>query len=174
LAEIPVIMLTMVDHQDLGYALGATDYLSKPLDQQQLTSVLRRYRRDTTSATVLVVEDDATTRNILRRMLEKEGWQVDEAANGRLGLEYLQEHWPALILLDLMMPEVDGFRFVDELRCNEKWRAIPVVVVTAKDLTAEDRGRLNGGIEKILQKGAYSREDLLNDVRDLIAACVGV
>src|SRR5262249_55912063 len=105
-------------------------------------------------------------------LLEKEGWQVTEAENGRVGLERLAHLTPHLILLDLMMPEMDGFAFVEELNKDPIRRGIPVVVITAKDVTVEDRMRLNGYVEKILEKNAYSREDLLGEVRDLVAACV--
>ncbi len=173
LADIPVIMLTIVDEKNLGYALGAADYLTKPIERERLASVLQKYRCTLPLCPVLIVEDDAATRELLRRTLEHEGWTVSEAENGRVGLARVAERRPELILLDLMMPEMDGFAFVLELRKTEVWRSIPVVVVTAKDLTDEDRLRLNGYVEKILQKGAYSREALLAEVRDLVAACMG-
>ena len=169
LAEIPVIMLTIVDDKNLGYSLGASDYLTKPLDRERLLSVLNKYRRD---APVLVVDDDATLRELLRRILEGAGYTVVEAENGRVALERLRTMVPGVILLDLMMPEMDGFEVVAELRRHEAWRAIPIVVVTAKELTDEDRQRLNGYVERILEKGAYSRDTLLGEVRDLVAACV--
>jgi CheY-like chemotaxis protein len=169
LADIPVIMLTMVDDRNLGYALGASDYLTKPVDRERLIAVLRRYRQD---LPVLVVDDDAGFRELMRRVLEREGYTVTEADNGRAGLDQLREHLPGVILLDLMMPEMDGFEFLDEFRRHEAWRAIPVVVVTAKELTAEDHERLNGGVARILQKGASSRESLLVEVRELVAACL--
>jgi signal transduction histidine kinase/DNA-binding response OmpR family regulator len=172
LANIPVIMLTIVDDKNLGYALGAADYLTKPVDRDRLVAILQKYRREDPSRPVLVVEDDAATREMLRRMLDKEGWRVTDAEHGRVALERIAAHRPALILLDLMMPEMDGFQFVEEVRTQEAWRSIPIVVVTAKDLTEEDRLRLNGYVEKILQKGAYSREALLTEVRDLVASCV--
>ena len=169
LAEIPVIMLTIVDDKNLGYALGASDYLTKPLDRERLLSVLNKYRRE---APVLVVDDDAALRELMRRILEGAGYTVVEAENGRAALERLRTMAPGVILLDLMMPEMDGFEVVAEMRRHEAWRAIPIVVVTAKELTAEDRQRLNGYVERILQKGAYTRDALLAEVHDLVAACV--
>src|SRR3989442_9094060 len=109
-------------------------------------------------------------REMLHRRLEKEGWKVIEAENGRVALERMAERQPDLILLDLMMPEMDGFQFLDEVRKHEEWRPIPVIVITAKELTPEDHQKLNGSVEKILQKGAYSREDLIREVRDLVTA----
>jgi CheY-like chemotaxis protein len=123
---------------------------------------------------VLVVEDDANMRDLLRRMMEKEERVVTEAENGRAALERIAEQRrPALILLDLIMPEMDGFQFVYEIRTHESWRSIPIVVITPKDMTAEDRLRLDGHIEKIIQKGACSVEELLAYVCDLLAAGVG-
>jgi GAF domain-containing protein/CheY-like chemotaxis protein/anti-sigma regulatory factor (Ser/Thr protein kinase) len=168
-ADIPVIMLTIVDDKNLGYALGASDYLTKPIDRERLVTVLERHRRD---LPVLVVDDDAGLRQLLRRMLEPEGYAVVEAENGRVALERLHHISPSVILLDLMMPEMDGFEFVAEFRRHEAWRAIPVVVVTAKDLSQEDRERLNGHVQKILQKGTHGRDQLLAEVRELVSASV--
>jgi GAF domain-containing protein/CheY-like chemotaxis protein len=168
-ADIPVIMLTIVDDKNLGYALGASDYLTKPIDRERLVTVLKQHRRD---RPVLVVDDDAEVRQLLRRMLESEGYAVVEAENGRVALERLRGEPPSLILLDLMMPEMDGFEFVAELRRHEDWRAIPIVVITARDLSRDDRERLNGHVEKILQKGTYDRDHLLAEVRELVASSV--
>jgi CheY-like chemotaxis protein len=168
-ADIPVIMLTIVDDKNLGYALGAADYLTKPIERDRLLSVLRTHRRD---HPVLVVDDDVALRELLRRMLEPEGYTVVEAENGRIALERLRGVSPSVILLDLMMPEMDGFEFVAEFRRHEAWRTIPIVVITARDLSREDRERLNGYVQKILQKGAHGREELLAEVRDLVAASV--
>jgi two-component system, NtrC family, sensor kinase len=169
LSDIPVIMLTILDARNMGYALGAADYLTKPIDRDRLAAVLKKYRRD---LPVLVVDDDADLRRRLRRLLERDGYTVAEAEHGREALARLPEISPGLILLDLMMPEMDGFEFVVELRRHEAWRAIPVIVITARDLSAEDRRRLNGYVEKVLQKGAYSRDALLAEVRELVAASI--
>jgi CheY-like chemotaxis protein len=168
-AGIPVIMLTIIDDRNLGYALGASDYLTKPIDRERLVTVLGKYRRD---LPVLVVDDDVTVRQLLRRMLEAEGFAAVEAENGRAALERLRDVVPGAILLDLMMPEMDGFEFVAEFRRHEAWRAIPIVVVTAKDLSRDDHERLNGYVQKILQKGTYSRDQLLAEVRELVAQSV--
>jgi CheY-like chemotaxis protein len=165
-------MLTIVDDRNLGYALGAADYLTKPIDRDRLLAVLQKYRRDGASCPALVVEDDPMSRQLLRALLEKEGFSVGEAENGRVALERVAAQRPAVILLDLMMPEMDGFEFVAELRQHPEWRSIPVVVVTAKDLTAEERLRLSGCVEKVITKGAHSREEVLREVRDLVASCV--
>jgi Amt family ammonium transporter len=172
LAHIPVVMLTMVDNKNLGYALGASDYLTKPIDRDHLIKLLQKYRCIQPPCSILIVEDDQSIRQILRRTLEKEGWQVAEAENGRVALEHMDKNTPELILLDLMMPEMDGFQFIAELRKVLAWHSIPVIVITAMDLTLEERLRLNGRVEQILQKGAYSQEVLLREVRDLVASCI--
>jgi CheY-like chemotaxis protein len=167
-ANIPVIMVSMLDSKDMGYALGASDYLLKPFDRERLVSVLRKYRCETPPCPVLVVEDDPAAREVLRRTLQNDGWIVWEAANGRLALESVGKNAPDLILLDLMMPEMDGFDFVSELRKMEGGRNIPVVVVTAKDLTMEDRSRLEGQVRRIFQKGGFSREELMREIKLLL------
>ncbi|HEX6533727.1 MAG TPA: response regulator [Gemmatimonadaceae bacterium] len=172
LADIPVIMLTIVEEKSMAYALGASEYLTKPIDRGRLTTVLERYRREHRARTILVVEDDPAMRDSLRRVLEPGGWVVDEAENGQIGLEHVERSRPGLILLDLMMPEVDGFAFLTELRRHEEWRSIPVVVITARDLTADDHRRLNGYVAATVQKSAYGRDALLAEVRDLLAASV--
>ncbi len=170
LANIPVIMLTIVDNKNMGYALGASDYLTKPIDRDRLRVILNKYRSDSSSCPILIVEDDAPTREMIRRMLEKEGLTVMEAENGQIALERIAENQPELILLDLMMPQMDGFTFVNKLQQQESWRSIPVVVLTAKDITPEDRLRLNGYVENILQKEAYTCEELLSQVSTLVSS----
>lgn len=169
-AAIPVIMLSILDDYDLGYTLGVAEYLTKPVDRERLLSILNQYRLEMSNK-ILVIEDDFETREIMHRLLEKEGYEVWEAENGNQGLDKLAAQTPALILLDLMMPGMDGFEFVTQLRQREAWRSIPVIVVTAKELTAEDHLLLNGYVEKVLQKGAYQRETLLAEVRDLVHSC---
>ena len=109
-------------------------------------------------------------RDLMCQRVRLEGWTVAEAPNGRIGLERVAQDRPDLIVLDLMMPEMDGFEFVRELRKVPAWRTIPVVVITAKELTDEDRLRLKGYVQKVLEKGACSREELLGEVRDLVAS----
>ncbi len=171
LADIPVIMLTMVAEKNMGYSLGASDYMVKPIDRNRLTAILERYRTHGPACPpcrILLVEDDAPTREMTRRTLEKSGLTVIEAENGQVALEKLEHETPCIIMLDLMMPVMDGFQFAAELRKKEAWRAIPVIVVTAKDLTDDDKLRLNGYVEKIMQKGAHSRESLLSEVGHFI------
>jgi CheY-like chemotaxis protein len=175
LADIPVTMLTIVEDRSLGYALGAADYLTKPIDRQRLVAALRRHCPGGPGAApcdVLIVEDDPATREVLRRALEHEGWRVREAEHGRDGLDRLAERVPSAILLDLMMPEMDGFEFIAALRTRPSWRDVPIVVVTAKDLTDEDRSRLNGYVRAIVQKAGSTQDTFLAEVRELLAASI--
>ena len=169
LDDVPVVMHTMVDDRNLGYALGASDYLTKPVDRDRLMTVLNKYRGRAAAGPVLVVEDDDDTREAVHRGLAHGGWQVAEANNGRVALQRLAEVKPAAVILDLTMPEMDGFEFVEEMRKNPEWADVPVIVLTAKELTAEDRARLNGHVEKVLRKGAVGQEDILQEVRRLVA-----
>nr|WP_315874825.1 response regulator [Thermoleptolyngbya sp. PKUAC-SCTB121] len=177
LAEIPVVVMTIVDDKNRGFALGAADYLTKPIDYQRLTHLLQKFQSNSSgdaaqTRRVLVVEDDSDIRQMFRRMLEREHWQVAEAENGCVGLQVLQQQRPDLVLLDLMMPEMDGFQFISAVRENPEWRSLPIIVVTALDLTPSDHLRLNGYVEQILQKGTYSRDELLHEVHDLVLTCI--
>jgi CheY-like chemotaxis protein len=168
LSDIPVVVISMMSDQNTGFALGAAEYMVKPIDRDKLTLILHKYRCAQMPCEVLVVEDDSNTRELVRSTLARHGWQVMEAENGRVALERVAERKPAVIILDLMMPEMDGFEFVTRLRAREEWRDIPIIVVTAKDITAEDRLRLNGYVEKTLQKSQYSRDELLRDIRESV------
>jgi ammonium transporter len=180
LTNIPVIMLTMVDDKTRGFSLGAADYLTKPVDRDRLLTLVENYRRGAGAepertdgtANILVVEDDTTTREMLRKMLEKEGWHVAEADNGTAALGRMSEQRPDLVLLDLMMPQMDGFEVIRVMRSTMIWRNIPIVVLTAMDLTQADRLRLNGYVERVLQKGLYQHDELLSDVRELVMSYV--
>src|SRR5262245_45977120 len=169
LADIPVIMLTIVDARNKGFRLGAADYLVKPVDPGRLTAVLRRHHQDSSTRRILVVDDDPDLRRQLRGLLEKDGWVVDEAADGREALDRLAAR-PSLVLLDLLMPNVDGFEFLAEFRQREEFRSVPVIVLTAKDLTPADHDRLRGSIETVLTKGSLDSEQLLAEVGAVMAA----
>jgi hypothetical protein len=168
--DIPVIMVTMTDDRELGFALGATEFLTKPVQRAQLVQLLERYASEDTERRALVVDDMSENRELLRHALEQEGWQVSEAENGQVALEKLAEQAPSLILLDLMMPVMDGFEFVMEMHKLDSSFAIPIVVVTAKDITEEDRQRLNGDVVGLIEKGGLDRESLLAQLRDQVTA----
>jgi len=168
LAAIPVIMLTVRADQDFGFAMGVADYLQKPIDRERLLAVLKKYHGPSTHNHVLVVEDEPAMREMLGRMLSSKEWTVAEAENGLAALESITHSRPSLIILDLRMPVMDGFEMIAELRKHEDWRKIPVVVVSAKELTADDRQRLQGHVLKILQKGDFSREALMREVQQTV------
>jgi CheY-like chemotaxis protein len=163
LNDIPVVMVSMVDDKSTGYTLGATSYLTKPVSREQLLESINRQLEAT--GEVLVVEDDANTRGMLARVLAKAGWAVVEAEDGQQGLAALQANTPQLILLDLMMPVMDGFEFLREVRSRAEWRDVPVIVITAKDLTKADHRLLSERVERVLTKGVYSRDELIEVVR---------
>jgi CheY-like chemotaxis protein len=162
-------MLTVFDEKNKACALGATDYLMKPVDRERLQALLTRYCGQKVQRRALLVEDDLDTRSCIGRILRDEGWTVFEALNGREALAGLAEAMPDIVLLDLLMPEMDGFEFLDELRHHGAWRHLPVVVVTAADLTPADHERLNGSVLKVLQKSNTSREALLAELHELFA-----
>ncbi|MEG5042399.1 MULTISPECIES: response regulator [unclassified Microcoleus] len=175
LAEIPVILLSFVGNKSLGFALGASDYLTKPVDGKRLAALLNKYRRDqdgvasnNLTCQILIVEDDVATREILRCVLETQGWAVTEADSGRAALDRLKVARPHLILLDLTLPEMDGFELIGELRKSHSGDPIPIVVITGKDLTPAESQQLNGYVERVLQKGVYSCDTLLRDVRSIV------
>jgi signal transduction histidine kinase/DNA-binding response OmpR family regulator len=169
LVDLPVVLMTIVDEKKRGYALGATDYLVKPVDRQKLVDVLHAVCGPA-GRRLLMVDDDDLERRQMRAALEQQGWTVTEAGDGLDALARLNEGQPDVIVLDLMMPEMDGFEFLEEMRRKAEWRAIPVVVVTARDLTDADRLRLNGNIERIIQK--TNRDDMLREVRNVLAKSV--
>jgi signal transduction histidine kinase/DNA-binding response OmpR family regulator len=168
LSRIPVIMMTISDEKQKGFTLGASGYLTKPVDRVQLTQLLDRFKTMAGAPRALIVEDDLNAREMMRRLLVGEGWAVSVAANGREALDRLTAERTDLILLDLMMPEMDGFEFLAEFRKNPEFTSTPVIVVTAADLSLADRRRLNGGVEHILQKAASGQEDFLQQIRGLV------
>ena len=170
LASIPVVMETIVSERGLAASLGAADYLTKPIEWDQLKRVMDRFLPAEPSGGVLVVEDDPDARARLRAMLKKQGWRrVAEAGNGREALDMVARGKPSLVLLDLMMPEMDGFTFYKALRTSPGCQAVPVVVLTAKDVTEEDRAQLRG-TDRVLAKDDTSLRELAEELRALVPA----
>jgi adenylate cyclase len=170
LAEIPVIMVTILDEHRRAVALGAAGYLSKPIDRERLHRLVGRFRAPARSTKVLVVEDDPVQRERVRGWLEGQHWLVQEAENGREALAQLQADKPDVILLDLMMPEMDGFSVVAALQKEAAWRDIPVIVITSLDLGASDRERLNSGVQSVLVKESFRPAELVERIRRLVQA----
>jgi PAS domain S-box-containing protein len=159
--SIPVVIVTVMDKAEHSQALGATEFLSKPIDWDRLAQVLARYTGNKRDRSVLVVDDDENVREMLRRNLEADGWSVLEAQHGLEALEKLAEREPAAVVLDLMMPVMDGFEFILRYSQVPQWLSIPVLVLTAKDPTPDEQRHLQGQVARVLRKGDYSEEELL-------------
>lgn len=169
LKYIPVIIHSMVNDKARGFSLGATDYLSKPVDRNVLSTVLKRYvgNREE-NFNILILEDDPNTQDIFKRTAEKQGWSADVAGNGRIGIEKLKKAIPDIILLDIMMPEMDGLEFLDTIRQQPEWQKIPVIAVTAKVLTEDDKIQLRAQAQRVIQKAEHTPSDLAVQIRELL------
>ncbi len=168
-ASIPVVLLTMVEDKEKGFALGAADYLLKPVSPEAVARVLDHHRRGQPPFSILVVEDDEATLEAYRQMVERSGWSCLPATNALQAMAILEDRVPNLVLLDLMMPGMDGFELVAEFQARPAWKEIPVIVVTAKEITPEDRARLDWPqIQRVVQKGGQGRKELVELVRGII------
>ena len=166
LRDIPVIMVSNLSERGLAMPLGAADYMTKPVDKQRLAAILREHCADPGTASILVIEDDLPTRDVIRRTIENLGYASHAAGNGRSGLAWLEGNKaPNLILLDLMMPEMDGFAFLRELRRRPGQVDVPVIVVTAKELTNDDIRLLSGQTERIIPKDEAYLSELSAELR---------
>ncbi len=164
-SDIPVIMCTIVGEEEHGLSLGAADYLIKPILEQDLLAALNRLDRQDERHLVLVVDDLPEDRDLLSRMIEsQEGYEVMGAGGGEEAIAMIRQTLPDIIILDLMMPNVDGFAVLEAVKTDENTRSIPIIVVTAKDLTPEEREVLTGEVESLLHKGIFDRQELLADV----------
>ena len=144
----------------------------KPVDRERLAGVLRNVCGREAGA-LLIVEDDESSRSLLRGAVERMGWTAAEAANGRIGLERLEQSRPDVVILDLMMPEMDGFEFLIELRKRVEWRDIPVVVVSALELSDDERRALSGQVEVVIHKNAADRDKVLRELAETLSASIG-
>jgi CheY-like chemotaxis protein len=171
-ASIPVVVVSIVDNRDFGLVLGATEYLVKPIDVERLRAVLRELdgARSPGDNSVLIVDDDPALRDVLSSLLAEDGWKVATAADGEAALTAIQRSKPTAMVLDLMMPRVDGFEVLRSLRTSPTTCDLPVIVVTAKDLTDEDRERLARNAERVILKQAMPLETLRAEIRDLLGA----
>ncbi len=165
--NIPIIVCSIVNEVGKGLSMGVSDYLVKPIMEQDLLEALARLEAPA-GAPVLIVDDTEEDRRLLARILSDAHYQVAQASGGAEALKMIMESPPALILLDLMMPEVDGFAVLEALKADEKTRDIPIIVVTAKELTPQEREELSYRVQALLQKGLFSQEQLLWDVADAL------
>jgi CheY-like chemotaxis protein len=171
LQQIPVIIISMLDEKNKGFTLGASDFMTKPVNRSKLLDMVQKFtgkKSDSISGTILLVEDNEEIRHMMKSTLERVGWDILQAENGRIGLEVMEKQIPELILLDLMMPEVDGFTFLSELRSKDKWRDVPVIILTAKDLSLDERRQLNTSAATIFQKTAFEQDELLQQIKGLV------
>jgi signal transduction histidine kinase len=175
LAHIPVIILSLEEDKQRGYAMGAIDCIDKGKARSELAAILDKYHvADKSQSLVMLVEDEAIQREVMTLTLESAGWRVFPAENGQVALEHLDDKKPSLIMLDLNMPVMDGFEFLDHLRKQEKWCSIPVVVLSAKQLTVEEQIQLNKYAQGIFNKTAYEKETLISHLHQLITGASAV
>jgi CheY-like chemotaxis protein len=165
--DIPVIVLSVSDNRELGYRLGVHDYLVKPIDRQALLRTLHRMDSGLLKD-ILVVDDDPLTVSLIREILQIEGFSPRSAGNGQEAMAEVSRSRPDAILLDLMMPVMDGFEVVERLQADPAYREIPVVVVTAKELTEEELDYLRQRVERIVPKGRMEPGDLSGQLRAIL------
>ncbi|MHB8589700.1 MAG: response regulator [Candidatus Dormibacteraceae bacterium] len=170
--NIPVVVVSVVDNPRLARALGALDYFVKPVDRQALLSRLGRYAFTTKvgqeEIRILLVDDEPANLELLESILQPAGFTVLRAAGGQEGVEMARANQPHLILLDLLMPEVTGFDVVAALRGDEATRSIPIMVLTAKDLTEEDRRQLNGQVAAVFERNSLAGAELIGWLHQLV------
>ena len=164
LAQIPVIIVTIGDYEKMAKDFGVVDFLAKPIKWKTLNVILSKYKIIGKSKHILVIDDDSATRIILRKMLVKDGWRVDEAENGKVALDRIKKEKPELILLDLLMPVMDGFKFLKVIKGKDSLTDIPIIVITSKDLTADDYSYLTANVDRVIQKGDYTRKEIINRI----------
>jgi CheY-like chemotaxis protein len=176
LRDVPVLMVTVVDEREVGLALGATDYLVKPVDRAALLSRLAAFTLPDGGdrpVNALVVDDDPAAVEVIAGTLEQEGYAVHRAFGGREALDRARDVPPDVIVCDLVMPDVDGFALIAALKADARTREAPILVVTAKDIDAADKARLNGNILGIVEKGAGIGDGLRQWLRRVSATATG-
>ena len=169
-SDIPVLIVSMVDDQGAGFALGAAEYLVKPVDRARLLDVLARCLAPPgVGRTLVAIDDDPVDLDLLEAVLAPQGWRVVRAAGGEEGVRSVRRERPAVVVLDLLMPDVDGFAVVEQLRADPLVEDVPIVVLTSKDMTTDDHDRLAGQISYLARKGTFANTELV----DLVARVAG-
>ena len=171
LADTPVIVLSAIADAEMALSLGASSVMMKPVDASMLTAEIAMLLNPLGRCYVLLVEDDADSRDLITRMLEREGWQFRAAPNGYAALRVLKKGRPVMIILDLMMPAMNGFEFLEAIGKNPDWATIPVVVVSSMDITQDMRDYLTPRVVALLQKGKFTRDELAALIRPTIQSC---
>ena len=164
LSQIPIIIVTIGDYQKMAQDFGVTNFLTKPVSLDKLNSILSKYKIDSISKHILVIDDDTSTRSILRKTLIKDGWRVDEAENGKIALEKIDSQLPELIILDLLMPVMDGFAFLNKIKNIKNLINIPIIVITSKDLSIDDTVFLDKNVDLVMQKGNYDQKEIIKKI----------
>lgn len=173
LVHIPVIMHSMIDERSTAATLGAVDYIIKPADRDALGECIKRNLRTQPKSQILVIDDDVDSRRLAHMVFENEDWDVVEASDGEVGLMRVAERPPAAIVLDLNMPRLDGFGFLERLGQKPEWKTIPVLVLTVSDLDDDSRNNLLESVDMIIDKGPYSLDALLRRLRELLGSPQG-
>jgi signal transduction histidine kinase/DNA-binding response OmpR family regulator len=167
--DIPVIILSIIDNKRLGFSLGAAEYIVKPLEKQALLKKLKNLEKTTVIKKVLVVDNEQNTVELISNVLREGGYQLAVAYNSIDAIKTIKDFIPDLIVLNLTMPEVSGFDVIEYLKTEEKVKAIPLIVISRKDLTEKEIDELNGRIQGILNRGILAKEDLLKELKDTIS-----
>jgi CheY-like chemotaxis protein len=169
-ANIPVILLTIVDKKALGYRLGASAYLLKPLNPHEVIETLNRVIKhvDRSHKNVLVVDDDPHIADMLHQILPASEFNLRSAADGITGLEAIALQRPDVLLLDLMMPRLDGFGVVEQLRANPATQDLPIIVISVKELTDEESARLKEGVTFVMRKQGFDGERLVQEIKSVL------
>lgn len=165
--DIPVLVVSNIDNKGLGMSLGAFDYIVKPLEKEAILSALNRIPV-VEGKDVLVVDDEAPAVDLLSQILQEEGYNVKGVYSGKAALRVLETKPQDIILLDLLMPEMDGFEVIQKIKANQDWRNIPIIVVTAKDLTDKEWNILNQSVDSIIQKSGLSEDRLMDEIQSLL------
>ncbi|HYR28291.1 MAG TPA: response regulator, partial [Thermoanaerobaculia bacterium] len=170
--EIPVVIISMMDNRDLGMALGADDYFVKPVDRTRLLQRLRDITArgpNGAKPRLLVIDDDAAVHTLLDEDLSGLGYAIDKALSGEEGLKVAEANAPDVIILDLMMPGMSGFEVAGWLKDNPRTANIPILVLTSKEISSEERRLLHTKVSSFVQKGTSAREQLLREIRRVTA-----
>jgi signal transduction histidine kinase/DNA-binding response OmpR family regulator len=170
LVNIPVIMSSIIEDRHLAQTLGAVDYLAKPVDKTRLLNVVDKHIARSARGPILVIEDDPDTLEITCDLLVQAGWSIQAAENSIEAVEIIEKSPPILILLDLMMPGMDGFEVIKKLRYHPQWQLIPIIVITSVELSTSEYAQLSKQVQNIFQKGKYELQDLLNEVNEVISS----